>query len=295
MSSPRSRRSAGSISDWSGPGCALCFRPKWTRGAVVSFGGIGRLSQCSTTFAMSVSIRGRDGGAMAEVSDLPNLRAASGGGSRAYVLFDPSRTLQPDGTVVETWMEHDVANALLKPSGTKAPLLAAVPKLAATLKGQRGKGGGGIGPEETLLPTYSQADSRARISASPASAEGSPGNAPACSSSSPGSQMSFDPDGSSSRTSWDCSPHRTAGISAPFFTRWPTSGTASHGGFSTLVSSEFPSGAVECSLSDVLETMVDERYALSPRAARGILRRAAARGRALPDALLAALTELAAA
>lgn len=30
-----------------------------------------------------------------------------------------------------------------------------VPVLSATLKGQRGKGGGGIGPEETLLPSSS--------------------------------------------------------------------------------------------------------------------------------------------
>lgn len=250
MSFPRSRRSAVWISGWSVPGCASCCRLRWTSGAVVSFGGIGRLSQCSMTFAMSVSIRGRDGGAMAEVSDLPNLRAASGGGSRAYLLFDP--------------------------------------------KGQRGKGGGGIGPEETLPPTYSQVDSHARISASPASAEGSPGNAPACSSSSPGSQMSFDPDGSLSRTSWASSPHKTDETSGRSFTRWPTSGTASRGGFSTLVSSEFPSAAVECSLSDVLEGIVDRRYELSARAARGILRRADARGRALPAALLEALTSLAA-
>jgi hypothetical protein len=42
-----------------------------------------------------------------------------------------------------------------------------------------------------------------------------------------------------------------------------------------------------------LETVVSERYALSARAARGILRRASVRGRALPPELSAALEALA--
>ncbi len=150
-------------------------------------------------------------------------------------------------------------------------------------------------PKETPVPIFSAGGSPAKTSVLLANEQGLPGNDPACSLSSHGSQMSFDPDGSSSRTSWDCSPHKTAGISEPFFTRWPTSGTASAGGFSTLDSSEFPSAAVECSLSDILEGTVDRRYALSARAARGILRRADARGRALPAALLRALQGLSAA
>jgi hypothetical protein len=60
----------------------------------------------------------------------------------------------------------------------------------------------------------------------------------------------------------------------------------------TLDTSEFPSDAVECSLSDILEATPDRRYSLSARAARGILRRAAARGRTLPSELEAALTAL---
>jgi hypothetical protein len=46
-------------------------------------------------------------------------------------------------------------------------------------------------------------------------------------------------------------------------------------------------------LSDVLETTVSERFALSARAARGILRRANARGKSLPSELESALTALA--
>jgi site-specific DNA-cytosine methylase len=48
------------------------------------------------------------------------------------------------------------------------------------------------------------------------------------------------------------------------------------------------------SLSDVLESRVPPRFFLSPRAARGILRRAEKRGRKLPPRLQAALEGLAA-
>ena len=49
-----------------------------------------------------------------------------------------------------------------------------------------------------------------------------------------------------------------------------------------------------CSLSDVLETgEVPERYFLSARACAGILRRAEARGRALPPHLIVALKAVA--
>jgi hypothetical protein len=58
----------------------------------------------------------------------------------------------------------------------------------------------------------------------------------------------------------------------------------------TLNSMEFHSAAVASSLSDILETGdVPQRYFLSATACRGILRRAAKRGRELPQALLAAL------
>ena len=60
--------------------------------------------------------------------------------------------------------------------------------------------------------------------------------------------------------------------------------------FWTLSSSEFHSGAVACSLSDVLETTdVPARYYLSATACRGILRRAEKRGKELPLALHSAL------
>jgi hypothetical protein len=136
-------------------------------------------------------------------------------------------------------------------------------------------------------------DSRARTSPSPASAPDSQASAQDSFLSSPESQMSFDQLGSSLRTSLGSSPLPTDETWESFSQRWPKSGMAAPGGWLTLDSLEFPSGAVECSLSDVLEVAVSERYALSARAARGILRRANARGRALPKELLEALEALA--
>jgi len=58
----------------------------------------------------------------------------------------------------------------------------------------------------------------------------------------------------------------------------------------TLSTSEYPKDGVACSLSDILETGdVPQRYYLSAKACRGILRRAERRGRKLPEHLAAAL------
>ena len=57
----------------------------------------------------------------------------------------------------------------------------------------------------------------------------------------------------------------------------------------TLATSESPSDAVECSLSQVLNPTAPQRFSLSARAASGILRRANRRGKVLPAALQTAL------
>lgn len=57
--------------------------------------------------------------------------------------------------------------------------------------------------------------------------------------------------------------------------------------------SESRNVAGACSLSAVLQKQVLPKYSLSPKAAAGILRRAAKRGRTLPAALEAALRDLA--
>ena len=81
----------------------------------------------------------------------------------------------------------------------------------------------------------------------------------------------------------------------PSWGRWQNSVMGSPHGFSTLNTSEFPSSGAACSLSDILESPGPHlrKYFLSQRAAAGILRRAAKRGRALPPALHAALELLA--
>src|SRR6185312_8743930 len=67
-------------------------------------------------------------------------------------------------------------------------------------------------------------------------------------------------------------------------------GAGPRGGFSTLNISDSPNGARACSLSRILETEpIPPRYYLSARACAGILKRAARRGKTLPELLAAAL------
>jgi site-specific DNA-cytosine methylase len=114
--------------------------------------------------------------------------------------------------------------------------------------------------------------------------------APASSSSSPESLSLFDPDGFSSRTYPVSSLAKAVGTSESCLERWPTSGTAWRGGFSTAVSSECRSDAGGCSssepsLTEILEPPqnVPAKYSLSGRAAR----HPATRGEAREDAAVA--------
>ena len=76
--------------------------------------------------------------------------------------------------------------------------------------------------------------------------------------------------------------------------RWGNSGMGSLTEFLTLGNLEFHSGAVACSLSDILEIgELPRRYFLSAKACAGILRRAEKRGKELPSQLRAALTAVA--
>jgi len=100
-------------------------------------------------------------------------------------------------------------------------------------------------------------------------------------------------DGLSSRTSPACYPHEVGQTLPSSFEGWSNSGMASPGGYLTLNTLEWPSAAAVCSLSAVLETDVPRKYYLSPRAARGILRRAEKRGKELPEMLHRALLRVA--
>lgn len=73
------------------------------------------------------------------------------------------------------------------------------------------------------------------------------------------------------------------------FEGWSNAGMACAGGCLTLSFSESPSAVAACSLSDILETDVPQRYSLSATAARGILRRAVNRKKTLPLPLQRAL------
>jgi hypothetical protein len=81
-------------------------------------------------------------------------------------------------------------------------------------------------------------------------------------------------------------------ISHESYGTWETAGISEPGGCWTRSTSEFPSAAdgySACSLRDVLESDTLPKYSLSPRACRGILRRAEKRGRTLPAPLEEAL------
>jgi hypothetical protein len=96
---------------------------------------------------------------------------------------------------------------------------------------------------------------------------------------------------------WSKSPDSSAATgertSASRSTRWQTQGISWNGGYWMRGGSEYPNGAEGCSLSDILEDRPPDRFSLSPKAAKGILRRAERRGRMLPMRLEAALVALA--
>lgn len=108
--------------------------------------------------------------------------------------------------------------------------------------------------------------------------------------------MNFDLLTSCGKMCWDCSLPTTEETSSECSWRWTNSGILEHGELALLNSSESPSngdGYLACSLGDVLEQSPGPRYSLSPKAAAGILRRAAKRGRVLPEQLRLALEAVA--
>jgi hypothetical protein len=146
-------------------------------------------------------------------------------------------------------------------------------------------------------PMSGQGDHRAKASASPDSDEDSMTTAAA--SPSPGLTLwdDTDPALSSSRTYQASSRRLMAWTGTPSYAHWETSGTGGPTGFSTLSGSECPSDGDACSsspstLADILTPTAPDRFSLSARAAAGIMRRSAKRGRRLPAELEVALNQL---
>jgi hypothetical protein len=102
------------------------------------------------------------------------------------------------------------------------------------------------------------------------------------------------PSGWYGRTSPASYPVKEDEILPHYFEGWQNSGMGGRIECLTLSTSEWPSAAVVCSLSDTLETgIVPQRFFLSDTACRGILRRADKRGKELPEALRLALQQVA--
>ena len=141
--------------------------------------------------------------------------------------------------------------------------------------------------------TSGQVGSPAKTSASLASAQDLQASDPA--SPSPSLTLLSDADlgGSCWKMYLDSSVPTKGLTSDGFSMKWKNSGMAFRGELWTLVTSESPSDAVECSLSQVLNPTAPQRFSLSVKAASGILRRANRRGKVLPAALRTALGSLA--
>ena len=98
------------------------------------------------------------------------------------------------------------------------------------------------------------------------------------------------PAGAVGRTSPACCQQTTDGHWAPSSEGWGNSGMGGPTECWTLNTSDWPSDGSVCSLSAILETGdVPQRFYLSARACRGILRRAEKRGKQLSPSLAAAL------
>ena len=96
------------------------------------------------------------------------------------------------------------------------------------------------------------------------------------------------------KTSPDCSPQMMASLLQNASGSYSTAALVrSDGAFSTASTLESPNDAAVCSLSAILEGSPATKYSLSPKACRGILRRAAKRGKDLPPMLEQALKQVA--
>jgi len=171
-----------------------------------------------------------------------------------------------------------------KPGDPCHPLVAAAPPLLIWANQ--------TGHEQHLLPlTSSAVASPARTSALRDAVRALMAHARDSGTSSVASLASSFPHGCSSRTSLAFVPLGEDGTLPSSFAGWRNSGTWGPGGAWTLSTSVWPSDGSEssCSLAEILEPDVPQKYWLSPKACQGILRRAERRGKTLPAALAAAL------
>ena len=205
----------------------------------------------------------------------------------------------------ETWTESDLAPTLnpweQRAGGESTPtVLISETWMVGTANGQYGDARElawalANNSRHQAVSTSSTEDSPVKTSAWPVNGPVFPASAAVCGLSSTVFCPSCGHDGRSLRMFPDCFPQTGAPTSVSYSGGWATSGMGGPTEFWTRATSESPNGAVVCSLSAILETRsVPRRYWLSARAAAGILRRAAKRGKELPLRLQEALQALAA-
>jgi hypothetical protein len=205
----------------------------------------------------------------------------------------------------ETWSESELAPTLngWEERHEVPPVLVAEPM--AVSENQRAEtrltdyarqitsGGGKPGQGYPAVLTSCSEGSPARMSAWPASGPDYPASAAVSGLNSDGSCPNCGQTGWSSKMFPASLAHIAAETSQRSSWAWKSSGMGGPTEYWTRDGSESPSVAVACSLSAVLEVQpVPRRYWLSAKAAAGILRRAAKRGKTLPTRLLQALEGL---
>ena len=106
--------------------------------------------------------------------------------------------------------------------------------------------------------------------------------------------MRFVPPSWSGKTSPEYCLAEEDGTLVPYSGAWSNAGMGGPTESWTLSTSEWPRDGAVCSLSDVLEAgPLPQKYYLSVKACKGILRRAKKRGKELPRALQRALSQVA--
>ncbi len=229
----------------------------------------------------AVALRGREGGSMPETQEeiAYALRTPEGGSSQQLIVGVDIQNAALTGELAGT-LQADSPGVRSSGQAVMELIDELVPqgqRIYAEQAPSLGSGDNGW--------ISSTGDSRARTSAWPAGGPVLGASAAVSGSSFTGCCENCGHDGRSLRMSPDFYPAAAEQTSPSSSPGWTNSGSMQRGRYWTRSTSESRSAAAACSLSQVLEAEVPSKFYLSARAAAGIIRRAALRGRTLPEPL----------